>query len=178
VQYGPLGPENVVRLAFVVARRMVSLEQAHDIAQDTWIKYQGQRVKEGPDWPESRARAWVWSVAGNAARSELRKKPQRPLERYLFDLPGDSADPAVLLAEREEGERRKHFAWKILAGLPRRDRDLLTLRNFETRSWREIATILQENERTLRSRYSRLLSRLKENVVYSPTGEDTEESNV
>lgn len=178
MQYGPLGPENVVRLAFVVARRMVSLEHAHDIAQDTWIKYQSQRVKEGPGWPENRARAWVWSVAGNAARSLLRKKPQRPLERYLFDVPGTSCDPAVEVEKQEEGELRKLFAWKILAGLPRRDRDLLTLRTFEARSWREIATIMQENERTLRSRFSRLLSRLKANLVYAPNGEDSEESNV
>lgn len=169
---GPLGPEAVVKLAFLVARRMVAPEQAHDIAQDTWIKYQAQQQREGAGWPERRARAWVWSVAGNAARSVLRKKPPRPLDPYLLDVPTRSGDPALEAVEHEEGELRKRLAWKILARLPRRDRDLLTLRNYEDRSWREIATILQENERTLRSRYSRLLSRLKTRLAYS------EDSNV
>jgi RNA polymerase sigma factor (sigma-70 family) len=176
--HDPLGPEAVVRLAFLVARRMVTPEQAHDIAQDTWIKYQDQLHKEGTDWPERRARAWVWSVAGNAARSLLRKKPQRSLDPFLIDLPTRGGDPSVEVAEQEEGELRKQLAWKILASLPRRDRELLTLRNLEARSWREIATILQENERTLRSRYSRLLSRLKATLVHTGTTEDSEDSHV
>jgi RNA polymerase sigma-70 factor (ECF subfamily) len=179
VQNGPLGPQAVVKLAFLVARRLVAPEQAHDSAQDAGIKYQAQLLKEGPSWPERRARAWVWSVASNAARSLLRKRPSQSLDSHLVDLPLPSGgDPAREVAEREEAERRRARAWAILGALPRRDRELLTLRSLEARSWREIASILQENERTLRSRYSRLLKRLKARLVPAQAGEGGEEFHV
>jgi RNA polymerase sigma-70 factor (ECF subfamily) len=149
----------------LVARRFVSPEQARDIAQDTWIKYQAQLLKEGPEWPEAKARSWVWAVSSNAARSILRKKPKRSLEPYLLEMPRADSDPARLVADEEDLRLKKELAWEILADLALRDRRLLTLRNLEGRSWREIAKILQENERTLRSRYSRLLARLKRRLV-------------
>ena len=173
MRFGHLGPEAVVRLAFLVSRRIVCPEQARDIAQDTWIKYQAQLLKEGAEWPEARARSWVWAVASNAARSLLRKKPVRALEPYLLEVPRPDSDPARLVADEEDLRRKKKVAWAILAELPRRDRRLLTLRNLEARSWREIAQILQENERTLRSRYSRLLAKLKQRLVPIAGEEDS-----
>lgn len=174
MRFGHLEPEAVVRLAFLVARRLVSPEQARDIAQDTWIKYQSQLLKEGPEWAAPKARSWVWAVASNAARSLLRKKPRHSLETYFPEVSDSDGDPAHVVADEEDLRRKKKLAWRILGDLPHRDRRLLTLRTFEERSWREIARILDENERTLRSRYSRLLARLKQQLI--PASE--EESRV
>lgn len=166
MQAGPLAPEAVIRHAYLVARRIVPPELAHDVAQEAWIKYQTQLEKDGPDWPERRARAWIWSVASNTARSLLRKKrPQCGLEPEQLDGMPAGPDVADRAAEREQASLRKQLAWSILAGLPRRDRELLTLRLLEGRSWKEIAEILVENSRTLRSRYSRLIARLKTRLV-------------
>lgn len=163
---GPLTPEAVVRHAYLVARRIVAPELAHDVAQDTWIKYQGQVVKDGPDWEARRARAWIWSVASNAARSMLRKKsPQIGLEPEQLDTAASGADVADGVVEDESLTLRKELAWRILAGLPRRDRELLTLRHLDGRSWNDVARILDENPRTVRSRYSRLLARLKDRPI-------------
>jgi RNA polymerase sigma factor (sigma-70 family) len=166
VHIGPLAPESVVRHAYMVARRILEPEAANDIAQETWIKYRTQLEREGPAWPERQARAWIWSVASNGARSHLRKKrPLCGLEPDQLDLAPDRLDPLERVVEREDEGEKKVLVWRILAGLPRRDRDLLVLRHLEGRSWSEVAAILDQNPRTLRSRYSRLLARLKNNPI-------------
>ncbi len=166
MQRGPLTPEAVVRHAYMVARRILEPEAANDIAQETWIKYRTQEEVEGSGWPERRARAWIWSVASNGARSHLRKKrPQCGLEPDQLDVAPHAPEPLDRVVEREDAGAKKVLVWRILAGLPRRDRDLLVLRHLEGRSWNEVATILDQNPRTLRSRYSRLLTRLKDNPI-------------
>ena len=163
---GPLAPEAVVRHAYMVARRILEPEVSRDVAQETWIKYRRQLEQEGCDWPERRARAWIWSVASNAARSHLRKKrPQCGLEAEQLDVAPSRPEPLDHVVDREDEGAKKVLVWRILAGLPRHDRELLVLRHLEGRSWNDVATILDQNPRTLRSRYSRLLARLKENPI-------------
>ena len=156
---GPLSPQAVVKLAFLVARRLVDAEAARDVAQDTWIKYRRQLAKEGREWQPARARGWVRCVAGNAARSLLRRI--RPVDGLLPEPLDASADPAGLVAQAEDLRQRHAEAERILAGLPEAKRNLIVLRDLEGRSWRSIAAALGENERTLRSRYSRLKAELR-----------------
>ena len=170
---GPLAPEAVVRHAYLVARRIVAPELAHDVAQDTWIKYRAQVLKDGPGWGARRARAWIWSVASNAARSMLRKKrPQIGLEPGQLDSAVTGPDVADRVVQDKSLTLRKELAWRILAGLPRRDRELLTLRHIEGRCWNDVARILDENPRTVRSRYSRLLVRLKDRPIARQPAEE------
>ena len=157
---GPLEPEAVVKHAYLIARRLVGGETARDVAQDTWIKYRGQALKEGADWTDARARAWVRAVAANAAKSVLRKSS--PVSGVEGEIDRAGTDPAQAVAEAEEERLERDLANRLLAGLPRPKRELLCLRDLEERSWEDIAGILGENPRTLRSRYSRLRAELKD----------------
>ncbi len=100
------------------------------------------------------------SVAANAARSVLRKStPQQGVDGQI-DRAG--SDPAEIVAEAEEQRLERDLARRLLSGLPRAKRELLCLRDLEGLRWEDIAEILGENPRTLRSRYSRLRAELKD----------------
>lgn len=154
----PLDAEAVVRLAYLVARRLVGAEAARDVSQETWIKFRAQQGKQGPSWPE--ARGWVRSVAHNAAASVLRKATAHALSEQ--DDPVDAqAGPAEQVETEEETTRRRRLAAALLAELPREKRDLVGLRDLEGRGWDEIARLVGEKANTLRARHSRLWSDLR-----------------
>jgi RNA polymerase sigma factor (sigma-70 family) len=157
-----------VRHAYSIARRILPADAARDVAQETWIKFQRHVQTEQPDWSERRARSWIWSVASNAARSALRRKRPHGMDP---DLPLPAASdpcPAEEALAREERDARASLAREILTRLAPAERRLVGLRTFEERSWKEIAAILDENPRTLRSRYSRLLARLRAEEAAQP----------
>ena len=101
-----------------------------------------------------------------AARSKRRPSsldPELPHPEAGDPCPAEEAE-----ASEERGERAA-LAWDILAGLDPAERRLIALRTFEERSWKEIGAILSENPRTLRSRYSRLLARLRAERALEPS---------
>ncbi len=156
---GPLPPEAVVELAFLVARRLLDPERARDVAQETWIKYRAQAARECEGWSGSRARAWVRTVASNAARSLLRKAaPQLGLEDGSVAV---DADPAARAELAEEEAHDRAAAVALLAELPRPQRELLALRELEGWSWEAIGRLLGEKTSTLRARYARLRADLR-----------------
>jgi RNA polymerase sigma-70 factor, ECF subfamily len=163
---GPLTPERVVKLSHLVARRMVDEESARDIAQDTWIKYCTQVEREGDAWEPARARSWVLAVAGNAARSQLRKGRRRPVEAFEPEVHASPQEgPVEQVLHTEEQALAHELAWKILSELPREKRLLLVLRELEALSWDQVAQLMGEKPHTLRARHSRLKTQLRERLA-------------
>lgn len=160
VEARPLAPEAVVRLAYAIARRLVGAEAGRDVAQDTWIKFRREAERQGGAWSEAAARAWVVSVAGNAARSLLRKASHAVLEAETEPV-DDAAAPDEQVATDEERARRRARALELLGALPREKRELVALRDVEGRPWDEVARLLGEHAPTLRARYSRLWAELR-----------------
>ncbi len=160
MEVSPLAPEAVVRLAYAIARRLVGAEAGRDVAQDTWIKFRAEAGRRGRAWPEAAARAWVVSVAGNAARSLLRKASHAVAEAGAEPV-DEAAGPYEQVATDEERERRRALALELLRGLPRDKRELVALRDVEGRPWDEVARLTGEHAPTLRARHSRLWAELR-----------------
>ena len=153
---GSLSPEEVVRLAYLSARRRVDAHSARDIGQETWIK--ASREPEWSQWDAGRARAWVRAVAANAAL-DLRRKT-RP-QALRGERPGRAPDPAEALAEAEWSALERERARQILSDLSREDRELLAWRVVEGRSYAELAERWGLEPSSLRARFARLRARLE-----------------
>lgn len=154
----PLTPDEVVKLAFLVARRRVGIHSARDIAQETWLKVAAQAERE-PSWTAARARAWVRTVAANAALDQLRRERPAPLESE--DAPSSAPDPAEAAELAELSARERAEARGLLAKLSRPDRELLAGRVLEGRSYAELAEQFGLRPSSLRARFTRLRASLQ-----------------
>lgn len=108
-------------------------ERARDLAQETFLRVfrhaAGYRT-------HSRFTTWLYHIARNVARDELRTRKRRPQlctggEHGLDEAPG-SVNVAEAIARREA-------VLAALNGLTERDRILIVLRDIESRSYEEIA---------------------------------------
>jgi len=95
-------------------------ERARDLAQEAFVR----GLDHDPDDP----RAWIFTVAGNLARDELRKGVRRRRHLTLIRSEADAADPAPEPLDRMEARERTDRARDALATLAERDRDVLLLR--------------------------------------------------
>jgi RNA polymerase sigma-70 factor, ECF subfamily len=122
-------------LEFMVGSR----EEAQDIAQETFMRMcqHASRYRASGQF-----RSWLFRIAGNLARSRLRRR--RILQWVPFDPVGykveaTGAGPDTTL-EKEEGRLAVRRA---LRKLPDRQRQAVVLRQFEGLAYREIADAMQ-----------------------------------
>jgi RNA polymerase sigma-70 factor, ECF subfamily len=102
-------------------------------------------------------RAWLFSIARNAALDELRHRRRRPLLELDEDLAGEfsAGDPLERLA-------RRATVRDALAALPLRDRELVLLKFHGQLSNGELARALGISESNAGTRLHRALTRLRE----------------
>jgi RNA polymerase sigma-70 factor (ECF subfamily) len=116
-----------------------SPEEAEDLAQDTFLKVWD---RSGRYRPEGRFRSWLLRIAGNRARSALRRRKVLHWVRFdagRHDRPAPADDPHRGLERREtEGTVRQ-----AIAGLPDRQREAVVLKRLQGLSYREIAEIME-----------------------------------
>jgi RNA polymerase sigma factor (sigma-70 family) len=100
-------------------RKLWDQERAHDLAQEAFLRV----LDSDPEEP----RAWVFTVAGNLARDELRKVIRR--RKHLTLIKGDAAqpDPGPDPLDAIELEERRESAQRALDALNERDREVLLL---------------------------------------------------
>ena len=116
-------------------RMLGSREDAQDLGQETFIRIcaEARRYKAA-----GKFRSWLFRIAGNLARSRLRR---RRIVSWISFSPGlhdraSSDEGPHAFVEREESRREVRRA---LAGLPERQRRAIVLRNYHDFSYREIA---------------------------------------
>lgn len=115
-----------------------SVDEAEDLAQDTFVQV---FRKAGSYRPEGKFKSWLFRIAGNRARSRLRR---RGILRWIsFDPavhdrgnPGPGPEADLERAQREEAIRT------ALAGLPDRQRQALVLHRFQGMSYKEAAAAM------------------------------------
>jgi len=138
-----------------------SREEAEDMLQETWLVAHREREKFRG---ESALLTWLTGIALNLARRRIRR---RRLERWLtldialFPARGESAENEAI--RQEEAERVREAVGK----LPAREREVLTMFDWEGLSHGEIAGLLGCAEGTVWS----LLSRARANVRRRLEGE-------
>jgi len=146
--------------AFRVAFGMLKDEDAAaDATQEAFIKaFRGLRKFRG----DAAFKTWLLTIAANEARGALRRMGRRN------ELPLDAVGPApsqeVSAAEALEKKEDLGRIQKLLAELPEKQRQTVTLRIFEGLSFREIGAIIDSSEGAARVNYHHGVRRLREMV--------------
>jgi RNA polymerase sigma-70 factor (ECF subfamily) len=157
------------RALFRTARAILKDDaDAEDALQEAYIKaYRMMREFRG----EARLSTWLGRIVANEALMRLRKDVRRsgiiPLQPYatiedLHDMPDDMRENPEAAAER--AQMRKLIEAK-LDGLPDVYRPVFVLRAVEDMSVEETASVLQIPEATVRSRFFRARSLLRESLA-------------
>ena len=150
-----------------VYRMLPRADDARDICQETFLRVlkKADRFRSG-----SRFSTWMYQIALNLTRDQLRRKRRWGLliaegqELNEAASPFDSGvggDPSM---SAEQSERRLAVQ-RALGRIPPEQREVLVLKEFEGLKFREIAEILDCPESTVKSRMYYGLNGLKNALV-------------
>jgi RNA polymerase sigma-70 factor (ECF subfamily) len=144
----------LVRIAFAVTG---DLDAARDAAQLAWIKaWQRLPSVREPD----RLRAWLIAIAANEARQRLRSDRRRRLREIAPATADDGLDESRTdVTAPEQLDLRDAFVL-----LPPGDRSLLAMRYLAGLTAEEIGAATGLTASGVRSRLSRLIARLREDL--------------
>jgi RNA polymerase sigma factor (sigma-70 family) len=131
--------------------RMLADEQdADDALQETFLRV----LRYRPPAPILEPRAWLYAVAGNVARSQLRRRRREGERQAALDI--DLAAPdAVADKDREEAVRR------AVETLPAKQRQALMLRRYQGLSYSEVARVLGGSAQAARANVYQAVLKLK-----------------
>lgn len=122
-------------------RITLSREDAEDIVQDTLIKIWNRR----DDWQDiSSIEAFSLTVCRNLALDKIKKAGND--NRSIDDEDAGSADTAYNPYERMIQKDRIEQVKRIIDDLPEKQKSCMQLRDFEGKSYREIASVLHITE--------------------------------
>lgn len=151
------------RLFTFIYRFVNDSDLAEDLVQDTLVKVYTHRHSYREI---ARFSTWIYTIAGNLARTELRKRKRRATysisslgsENREFELP--STD--YTLSQTLEGQQTEQNIRKALAKLPLHFRTVIILRDVQELSYDEISKIMKIPLGTVKSRVNRARLRLQE----------------
>ncbi len=152
-------------------KRGFSVEEAQDLAQDTFVKaYDGWRDFRG----EASETTWIFRIAANTLASELRsraaeKRSARELSLSESTPGGDDPPLAELLADEVGpsafdhllGKQRHALVEREIARLPVKMRQCLVLRAHQELSYDQIAVVMQLSAATVKVHLFQGRKRLK-----------------
>jgi len=146
-----------------VFRFLGDYEACADIVQETMIKV--YRYKDSYS-SVAKFSTWVYTIAGNLARTEYRRKRRRNIfsindfgeDHSTYDLPDESYRPDVITDSGIKDE----IIQKALLKVKETYREAVVLRDIQGMSYEEISEILKVNEGTVKSRINRGRAQLQE----------------
>ncbi len=151
------------RLMTFVFRFVNDMEQAEDIVQDALVKVYTHKhyYKE-----VAKFSTWVYTIAGNLAKTELRKRKRRQTSS-LSTLGLDDKDYELPSVELETGEHiQGEYTEKKIQGaiqsLPLHFRTVIILRDIQELSYEEISNIVSVPLGTVKSRINRARLQLQD----------------
>jgi RNA polymerase sigma-70 factor, ECF subfamily len=154
------------RPVFAFLETMVgSREEAQDITQETFLRMcrHAKRYR-----PAGQFRSWLFRIAGNLARSRLRRR--RVLQWIRFDPvlhnrpdPGGGPDSVMEIEEERIAVRR------ALGRLPDRQRQAVILRQYESLSYREIAEAMGTTVPAVETLLFRAMTALRKDLTRTET---------
>jgi RNA polymerase sigma-70 factor, ECF subfamily len=150
------------RILGTVARLIGRPEDVEDVAQEVFLRLYFSldqlRAPEGFD-------SWLYRLTVNAALDHLRKRRRRP-EARMADLSdqqvilADAAAGGRALSDQQEKSRTRDLVDSLLSSVSEEDRILLTLKEVEGLSLKELEAIYQVNENALKVRLFRARQRV------------------
>ena len=134
-----------------------SLEEAEDLTQETFIKVHAQA---GRYRGEGLFRSWLMRIAGNLARSRLRRR--KILGWVRFDpAEHDVTDRGPTPEGNLEARERATMVRAALAALPERQREALVLHRYQGLKYKEIADAMGTSVPGVESLIQRALATLR-----------------
>lgn len=122
-------------------RITLSHEEAEDIVQDTLIKVWNRR----DEWQSLESiEAYSMTICRNLALDAIKKKDNNneSLEQEMGETSDQTSDPHELMIRKDRVEMVK----QLVNRLPEKQRSCLQLRDFEGKTYKEIAEILAITE--------------------------------
>ncbi|TEU04424.1 MAG: sigma-70 family RNA polymerase sigma factor [Dehalococcoidia bacterium] len=152
--------ERYQREVYNLSLRMLgNASAAEDASQDTFLSaFRGIGKFRGGSF-----RAWLYRIAANACRDQLRSLRRRPatsIDSLPLELEADQPSPEDFAMRRELGEEIK----RALAALPPDQRLAVILRDIEGLDYREIAQVTGSSLGTVKSRINRGRARLRHHL--------------
>ncbi len=151
------------RIFGTVSRLIGRPEDVEDVAQEVFIRlYYSLDQLRSPEVFEP----WLYRLTVNAALDYLRKRRKRKMESRVADLSeqqvmmADAAAGSKLQVDEKEKARIRELVDSLLAGVSEEDRLLLTLKEVEGLSLRELEKIYRVNENALKVRLFRARQRV------------------
>ncbi|HUF36648.1 MAG TPA: sigma-70 family RNA polymerase sigma factor [Gemmatimonadales bacterium] len=149
-----------VRLLNFITRMIGDPERAEDLVQEAFIRVHRHLHRFDTSRKFS---TWLYTIASNLAKNELRNRSRSPLVLYQSLRPRDEVDQRPLQFE-DPGSRpddmftHRHLREVVdaaVATLPPHHRDVFAMRELEGRSYEEIARLTRCNLSTVKSRFNR-----------------------
>lgn len=100
-------------------RKLWDADRAHDLAQEAFVRAVGRDPAD--------PRGWLFTVAGNLARDEVRTVLRRRRHLTLIQAEASPADPAPDPLTAMELREQRDYARRALESLSERDREVLLL---------------------------------------------------
>jgi len=153
------------RVTNLVSRVLNDRECADDLAQEVFVRVFVHRrnYRRG-----SKFSTWLFTIAANLAKNEIRRRVRRRNWFSLDALQEMVKDSAIQLADPTEGreslmerEQLREAMGRAIATVPERYRLALVLRDIEGLPYEEIAQVLNIPGGTVRSRINRARGMLK-----------------
>ncbi len=163
--------DQLVNFAF---RFVGDYDAADEVAQETFIRvYRNKHAYK----PVAKFSTWIYTIASNLAKSELRRRKRHSLFSLSSRRQGEEEKDFELADEssRTDGEAER----ALLAGLiqnaldsiPARYKEIVILRYVQEMSYEEIAEITHINPGTVKSRLNRARIRLQKLLKDVAVGE-------
>ena len=155
-----LADRSHVRLMNFIQRTIGDRERAEDLVQETFIRVYRHLHRFDQTKKFS---TWVYTIAGNLAKNELRNRSRNPLVLFQTIKKNWDADHRPLEWEDntyrpDDLYRKRHLKEMIegaVAQLPEHHRMVFVLREMEGKTYEEIAEITGVNLGTVKSRLNR-----------------------
>jgi RNA polymerase sigma-70 factor (ECF subfamily) len=151
------------RIFGTVSRLIGRPEDVEDVAQEVFIRlYYSLDQLRSPEVFEP----WLYRLTVNAALDYLRKRRKRKLESRVADLSeqqvmmADAAAGSKVQVDEKEKARIRELVDSLLAGVSEEDRLLLTLKEVDGLSLKELEKIYRVNENALKVRLFRARQRV------------------
>jgi RNA polymerase sigma-70 factor (ECF subfamily) len=126
-------------------------QDAEDCLQEAFLKAMGERGRS----PIREPRAWLYTVAGNIARSHLRKRRREWERRVEIDEDALTASDGVTERDRMKAVRQ------VVGSLPTKQRQALLLRRYQGLSYEEVARVVGGSPAAARANVYQALRKLR-----------------
>lgn len=168
------------RIFGTISRLIGRPEDVEDVAQEAFLRlYFSLDQLRSPDVFEP----WLYRLTVNAALDYLRKRKKRRLESRVADLSdiqvtmADAAAGTHIQFEEHQKSRIREMVDSLLSGVSEEDRMLLTLKEVEGLTLKELEKVYHVNENALKVRLFRARQRVLKAFAASKGEKGEEKKN-